>query len=900
MKRLNFLYFGLILLLATSCGNSFLSKFSTKNSVDISITLPLEELKKSASRVVSFRGATDDSNKLTVELYVDDTKKYEKIITDFNKSEETVTFPNVAIGSTVKAIATFIYNKQKYYGESETETVTEKGVSLSLILKKDKQEINTNTPSSLLAEPTEQGVKLTLDNLTQGDFIGIYILGENNVWYERFSFEVTQSKYILLDKYVNTNENITYEFTVYHNGNDVTSDPITVTTTGGIGRPSISAETTPDGIYLTIQTAIPTEQVEIFRLETNGINTETISLYKENATDVLNKSLTDYFVNAGKEYSYSASSFIHNYDAVGVLYNPRSNIVTITADSGLGDITITNVPEATYDNTTMQLTFITPPQVGISGTIDNVSIGIEFLYKILPGSQNIAISYYFGDNSTDISWMATDDNLKGKTLQLIDNDSNEALYCGYAYDRENRISYSIYHYENNVDFSKMPKTIVIPNAINSSANIENDAKCLFYYDDILIGGGEENSYNYSEMLQMITVFGCVESDYTVTTTTQNSSTVAVITLNDSGFDKMLTYLSQPEKPGDPSVPIVAIAAFDNQEVAFLTEDDFEELSRILESNEYTLTNNGKVIRLELSAFKKMMSDGYEVSSALLVIPYLNANETLKIQDSIDEYSFRKLAAALQKVDSSVTITLDLSSADFDTVPESAFSAISALQCVKLPSMVTLIDKNAFSACSNLLQLTLNEGLQIIREGAFNSCGSLTTLEIPSTVTSIGWRLVRECHSLESVTVASGNTKYMSDNGILYEIDGSGNKIAIVIYPPMKTGTQYTIPDTVKTIEASAFEECKLSEITLGSSIDKICFMAFTNTQNLQSIIIPESVTMIEKDAFWHSSIETITFENKQNWYYTEAGIRTNLTEDDLVASNFTGNDTLPNIYRDTN
>ena len=59
MKRLNFLYFGLILLLATSCGNSFLSKFSTKNSVDISITLPLEELKKSSP---SARAASDTSN----------------------------------------------------------------------------------------------------------------------------------------------------------------------------------------------------------------------------------------------------------------------------------------------------------------------------------------------------------------------------------------------------------------------------------------------------------------------------------------------------------------------------------------------------------------------------------------------------------------------------------------------------------------------------------------------------------------------------------------------------------------------------------------------------------------------------------------------------------------------
>ncbi|MBR6341487.1 MAG: leucine-rich repeat protein, partial [Treponema sp.] len=73
--------------------------------------------------------------------------------------------------------------------------------------------------------------------------------------------------------------------------------------------------------------------------------------------------------------------------------------------------------------------------------------------------------------------------------------------------------------------------------------------------------------------------------------------------------------------------------------------------------------------------------------------------------------------------------------------------------------------------------------------------------------------------------------------------------------------------------------------------------SFCNCSRLISINIPASVTRIEKDAFKNSNIGTITFENKENWYYMENGYKTYLTESDLAASNFTGLDTLPSIYR---
>ena len=324
---------------------------------------------------------------------------------------------------------------------------------------------------------------------------------------------------------------------------------------------------------------------------------------------------------------------------------------------------------------------------------------------------------------------------------------------------------------------------------NPPLEIAEDAKCLMYYDDIFLGGGKDNSYNYSDMLQMLAMFECDQTDYTVTASSQNSSIIAVITLNDSGLDKMFNKMSQMQDPGDTPVTIVAIAAFDNQQITFLPEDTIEELQNALEDNEYSITNNGRVVRLTLSGFRKMMSDTYSASSALLIIPHLSENETLAIKDRIDEYDFKQLGDALRNLDSSVTINLDLSNANFDTVPADTFYNIWALKYVKLPSTTTEIDNNAFSGCYNLVGI-----------------------DLPENLTRIG-----------------------SDS--------------------------------------------------------------FCNCSRLISINIPASVTRIEKDAFKNSNIGTITFANKENWYYMENGNKTYLTESDLATSNFTGQDTLPSIYR---
>ena len=73
----------------------------------------------------------------------------------------------------------------------------------------------------------------------------------------------------------------------------------------------------------------------------------------------------------------------------------------------------------------------------------------------------------------------------------------------------------------------------------------------------------------------------------------------------------------------------------------------------------------------------------------------------------------------------------------------------------------------------------------------------------------------------------------------------------------------TIPNSVTTIDSSAFEGCSnLISVTIGNSVTSIGRWAFASCTNLTSITIPNSVTSIEYAAFsWCSNLTTVTIPN---------------------------------------
>ena len=67
----------------------------------------------------------------------------------------------------------------------------------------------------------------------------------------------------------------------------------------------------------------------------------------------------------------------------------------------------------------------------------------------------------------------------------------------------------------------------------------------------------------------------------------------------------------------------------------------------------------------------------------------------------------------------------------------------------------------------------------------------------------------------------------------------------------------TIPDTVTVIETNAFEECKLLELVdMGNGVTTIGMNAFNGCSALQNVTFPENLEIIEASAFYNCSAMT--------------------------------------------
>lgn len=142
------------------------------------------------------------------------------------------------------------------------------------------------------------------------------------------------------------------------------------------------------------------------------------------------------------------------------------------------------------------------------------------------------------------------------------------------------------------------------------------------------------------------------------------------------------------------------------------------------------------------------------------------------------------------------------------------------------------------------KVTLTDDL--VEIGAFAFAGScLKELTIPGSVQKIGMYACAEMHNLRTAKLKKGLTTV-----------GEG---MFMLCPNLK---EITIPETVTTIQAHAFEQCeKLGKVTIAknSELTSIGEGAFRSCTTLKSIVLPESVTTIEKDAFFDcSKLSTVT------------------------------------------
>ena len=164
-----------------------------------------------------------------------------------------------------------------------------------------------------------------------------------------------------------------------------------------------------------------------------------------------------------------------------------------------------------------------------------------------------------------------------------------------------------------------------------------------------------------------------------------------------------------------------------------------------------------------------------------------------------------------------------------------------LNSIDIPNSATTIGDSAFKGCKSLANINIPSSVKIIGDKAFLGCDCLTCITIPSSVVTI----IGNPFYYWNGDLHNESKAFIYEDHVLFNKD----KTTLIAYGAKETN--YTIPNSVKTIEEYAFSRCKsLTIINIPNSVTTIGDRAFEYCESLTSINISNSVTAIGEGLFY--------------------------------------------------
>ncbi|MCQ2973294.1 MAG: leucine-rich repeat domain-containing protein [Bacteroidales bacterium] len=191
----------------------------------------------------------------------------------------------------------------------------------------------------------------------------------------------------------------------------------------------------------------------------------------------------------------------------------------------------------------------------------------------------------------------------------------------------------------------------------------------------------------------------------------------------------------------------------------------------------------------------------------------------------------------------------------------------------LPSYIETIGIYAFdSAKFNSISFEENNILKGIDYYAFQKT-KLTSFEIPASLETLKGRIFSETN-LNEITINPKNKNFVSIDGIIYSAD----KKKLICYLPTRTEKEYKVEDFVEIIGCGAFSDCEnLEKLIIPDSVTTIEDEVANSSNKLKEIIVGENVKTIGKKSFaYNEMLMKITFPEN---------CKLEIIEEDALANN---------------